>query len=119
MELVVAGSDTIPFRDALQAALKSTKNKSGLFKIRVREDGADQFRDETFDDVLIDLATGGGIKRYSMAKDTIPTVSFDRTPEINNLYYALPEGADMDWAKQLLTGVTPILEDLLFEVPVT
>jgi len=119
MAVVVKGSDTIPFRDALQAALKASKNRDALFSIRLRDEGAKGgYIDETFEDVLIDLDTGGGIKRYSMRTDAIPTVTFDETSEINNLYFALPENNHDIWAKELLKGATPVLEKLLLDVPV-
>lgn len=113
MGLVVKGTDTIPYRDALQAALRSPRNRDGLYTVRMRDDSSDDagvYREERFDDVIIDLQTGTGLKRYSLRDQTIPTASFDLTSEINLIYYALPDDDDTDWANLLLQGVTPLLE---------
>ncbi len=119
MDLIVKGSDTIPFRDALQSALKASASKDSFFTIRLRNDEPPTgYSEETFDDVYIDLETGGGIKRYSMAKDTIPTVSFDQTSRINGIYFDLPSDKPDEWAERLLAGVTPILKEHLLDVPI-
>ena len=116
IDLVVKGSNSVPFRDALAAALRATKNREKLFTVRVRDDAADGgYREETFDDVAVDIATAGGVRRYSMREDSLPTMGFNLTSEINAVYYGLPEGGT-DWPVQLLNGVLPHLETRLQEV---
>lgn len=116
IDLVVKGSTSVPFRDALAAALRATKSREKLFTVRVRDDDVDGgYREETFDDVAIDITTPGGIRRYSMKQNTLPTMGFNLTPEINSVYFALPDGG-ADWPTQLLDGVVPHLEKRAREV---
>lgn len=114
IDLVVKGSGSIPYRDALAAALKATANREKLFTVRVRNDDGG-YREETFDDVAIDIPTAGGTRRYSMRDDTLPTIGFNLTPEINSIYYGLPDGG-VGWPKLLLDGVVPLLQRRLTEV---
>lgn len=114
IDLVVKGSNSIPFRDALAAALKATTtNREKLFTVRVRD--GNSYRDETFDDVAIDITTPGGTRRYSMKHETLPTIGFNLTPEINAIYYGLPDGGQ-DWARDLLSGALPHLIKRVEEV---
>ncbi len=115
VDLVVKGSDSIPFRNALTAALKLTANREKLFTVRVRDDDTGGYREETFDDVAIDIATAGGVRRYSMKQNTLPTMGFNLTPEINSVYFGLPDGGK-EWSTQLLDGVLPHLHRKAKEV---
>jgi hypothetical protein len=118
MGLVVKGTDTLPYRDALAKALKKNASRDKLFTLRVRDETSeDGYREETFDDVYVDISTPGGNRRYSMKKDTIPTIGFNRTPEVNSVYYGLPDDdADGSWASGLLEGVMPHLIKVVGEV---
>jgi hypothetical protein len=120
MDLVVKGSDSIPYRDALARALKASANREKLFTLQMPdEDDPTEVRDETFDDVFIDIATGGGNKRYSMRRETIPTISKDLTPEINNIYFGLGNDDDAaSWADGLLSEVPLYLKRFANEVQV-
>lgn len=108
IDLVVKGSGSLPFRDALTKALKATTSREKLFTVRVRDGESGVYRDETFDDVAIDITTPGGSRRYSMKENTLPTMGFNLTPEFNNVYFGLPEGGS-EWAAELLSGVMPHL----------
>lgn len=108
IDLVVKGSDSVPFRDALTRALKGTTNREKLFTVSVRDGEDGGYKEETFEDVAIDITTPGGSRRYSMKDNTLPTMGFNLTPEFNNVYYGLPEGGS-EWAAELLAGITPHL----------
>lgn len=115
MDLVVKGSASIPYRDALKAALRASANKDKFFTVTLREvDGDD--REETFDDVTVELDTGGGLKRYSMRNETVPTVSFNRTPEMNKIYFDLPDNKNATWPDELLANVGPEFDKVLQDV---
>lgn len=115
MDLVVKGSMTAPYRDALSNALRATanKDKDTLFTIRVGE--GDEAREETFDDVTVEFETATGSKRYSMRDESIPTASYDQTSKINAIYFGLPENA-VTWPDELLRDVIPLLTGIADEV---
>jgi aspartate 1-decarboxylase len=114
LDLVVKGSNSAPFRDALVAALRASANREKLYTLRVRDDDG-KYEEETFDDVAVDIATAGGVRRYSMRENTVPTVSFNMTPEFNNLYYGLPDDAD-EWPDLLVEGAAEHLDKRLQDV---
>lgn len=119
MALVIKGSDSLPFRDALTAALRTGKSREKFFTIQVRDDDTGDLRTETFDDVEVDVRTGGGVKTYSLRKDTFPTLGFDYTPEINAVYWALPSDEYEKWPMGLLDGTSGVFDRLLAEVRAT
>jgi hypothetical protein len=118
MDLVVKGSNSIAFRDALTAALKATKqDPAKLFTVEIRDPQADGgSRAETFDDVEVEISTPGGPRRYSMRNETIPTVGLDITSAFNSVYYRLDAQDPDSWPEQLCEGVTPHLRNRLKEV---
>lgn len=112
IDLVVKGSGSIPFRDELTRALKATANKDKFFTLSVRDEAVDGgYREETFDDVTIDIQTSAGSKRYSMRNETVPTLGFNLTSEFNEVYSALPkEAARVDeWPDLILKGAKKYL----------
>ncbi len=117
LDLVVKGTNSIPFRDELTKAVKASANRDKLFSLDVRDDDAEGgYRSETFDDVTIEIPTSGGVKSYSMKNDSIPSLGFNLTSEINDVYYGLPDGQTKDWPPLLLEGVTPLLTKVLAEL---
>jgi hypothetical protein len=79
MAVVVKGSDTIPFRDALTHAFRASQDRQAFFTVEMRNsDGS--YSDEKFEDVEITIDLGAGhLRTYSMRKETVPTVGFDLT----------------------------------------
>lgn len=115
MSITVKGSATIPYRDALAAALRSKRNRDGLFVIDVRdEDGG--YTTETFDDVQIAVKTASGTREYSLRDETLPTIGFNLTPEINSAYAALPENEHAKWPGELLAATKRHFLDVLGDV---
>jgi hypothetical protein len=116
MELVVRGADSVPFRDAFTNALKRKADRSKLFTVQVR-DGDGGYEEQRFDDVEVEIQTGAGKRTYSMARDTIPTMGFDLTGEINAIYYTdMPDGAEADWPETLLENGSVHMKRILDEV---
>ena len=118
MDLVVKGTNSIGYRDALAAALKATKqDPTKLFTVGIRDPQADGgTREETFDDVEVEISTPGGTRRYSMRNETIPTVGLDVTSAVNSIYYGLDANDPDSWPEQLCAGVGPHLQKRLQEV---
>ena len=116
MDLVVKGSDSVPYRNALAAAIRSGSDEQ-LFTVRVRDESQKGgYREEEFDDVEVDLETAGGRRRYSVKGGTIPTVGFNITPDVNNVYYRLPDDQPDRWPTELLDGLSVVLKKTLDEV---
>ena len=115
IDVIVRGSATIPFRDELAQALRATANRQRLFTIRVRDDKG-EFHSETFDDVIVNIPTAGGVRQYSMRSESIPTLGYDLTREINGVYYGLPANSPDGWTQALLDDVAPRLKRLVEEV---
>lgn len=113
MALVVKGTETLPYRDALKRALQGSTNRDKLFTVEMREAG-DAYADETFDDVEVSITHGDGRSTtYSIGRDTVPTMGFDYTKELSKVYLALPEEDDGDWPVQLRKGATPFMDKVL------
>lgn len=109
VSLVVKGTDTVPFRNGLTAALTAAQNREKFFTIEVaQQDGG--YTEETFDDVEITVSNGAGETRYSMARDTIPGLGFDYTPDLTRVYLGLPSDRDDNWPRLLLDGAKPYLD---------
>lgn len=118
LDLVVRGSDSVPFRDALASALRKPANRQKLFTIKVRDDDADGgYREETFDDVEVAIETAAGSKTYSIAQNTVPTMGFNITSEVNHVYAGLPEDDEgRGWPALLLDGLSGRLAAIAAEV---
>jgi hypothetical protein len=115
MDLVIKGSGSIPYRDALAAALRQAENRDKFFTVEVR--GTDgKFHEETFDDVEISVQTGSGLRTYSVRNETFPTLGFNRTPEINSVYWNLPAGDYAKWPGALIKGTRREFDDILHDV---
>lgn len=115
MALVVKGTNTLPYRDALGKALKDKANRSKLFVASVA-DGDGNYTEQTFDDVEVEVDTGAGKATYSISTESIPTMGYNETSEINAAYYALPEGDWGNWPAQLEAAVRPVLLRVLGNV---
>jgi hypothetical protein len=115
MELVVRGAESLPFRDAFAAALKRKADREKLFTVKVR-DGDGGYEEQRFDDVEVEIQTGAGKRTYSIARDTIPTMGFDLTSEINAIYYSLPDDEHSGWPETLLDEGAKHLERVLAHV---
>lgn len=91
LDLVVKGSATAGFRDALTKALQASASRDRLFTLSVRDENAEGgLREETFEDVSVDIPIAGGVRRYSMRDDTVPTVGFNMTPSSTTCTTACP-----------------------------
>lgn len=114
MDLVIKGSDSRPYRDALRSALRSTGDREQFYTVRLRDglDG-DGYHEETFDEVEVVFADAAGSTKYSMSSNTIPRVSHELTNQINGVYYGLADEDEADWARQLMEGVSPHLHRLI------
>lgn len=101
MELVVKGSDSVPYRDALEHALRNASNRDAFYTVQVRDpDG--EFHEEVFDDVAISLVSpDGSTKTYSVAQDSVPTMGFDVTEEMIRVFRELPADDDAEWPAEL------------------
>lgn len=112
MALVVKGSSSKGYRDSLRAAIRDVNDRRQFFTVQTRDDDG-TYTEEEFDDVAIDLVTDAGVKRYSLAEDRLPTVSFDLTADINKIYFSLPEDKPDEWGSRLLDGVHQQLRRLI------
>lgn len=118
VDLVVKGSDSAGFRDQLSKVLKQRKEASleGLFRIQVRDPDGGGYREEEFDDVSVDIPVLGGVRRYSLKKNTVPTLGFDATEAITSAYHDLAGSGEGEWAERLLRSVRPKLEQFREEL---
>ncbi|MEM9202777.1 MAG: hypothetical protein AAGC53_14015 [Actinomycetota bacterium] len=113
MALVVKGSDTIPFRDALTSALTAEQNKQKFFTVSVR-DADGNYQDEQFEDVEIAIPTGSGHTTYSVRNDTMPKMGF--TLGLNSTYFGLPDDDRDSWPRLLADGARTELRRILRDV---
>lgn len=112
IDVVVRGSDGVPFLDAFKNALRRRADRERLLTVKVA-DGAGGYEEQVFDDVEVELKTSSGARTYSIKRDTIPTIGFNLTSEINSVYYGLPDDAHDKWPAELLDGIAKNLRGLL------
>jgi hypothetical protein len=115
IDVVVRGSDGTPFLDAFKKALTRKADRNKLLTVKVA-DGDGGYEEQVFDDAEVELRSSAGTRTYSIKRDTIPTIGFNLTSEINSVYYALPDDAHGRWPTELLDGIAKHLRQLLDHV---
>jgi len=112
MEFRVGGKQaTAEFLNGFAQVLRDPARRDELLSIHLPgiagdEDGQGEEDDLVhFDDAVIAFEMPDGtVRHYSIERDNMPSISFDVTGEINDVYFALPAKQYDVWPDRLITG---------------